>query len=55
VLEATTHSEVCHCCEFIAALVTILPLIPLLFRRCYPAVLPLFRAAVPADKTKQLQ
>jgi hypothetical protein len=35
--------------------VTILPLISLLFRRCYPAVLPLFRAAVLTDKAKQLQ
>jgi hypothetical protein len=45
----------CHCCEFIAEDVTILPPISLLFRRCYPAVLPLFRTAVSADKTKQLQ
>jgi len=35
--------------------VTILPLISLLFCRCYPAVLPLFRAAVSAGKTEQLQ
>jgi len=45
----------CYCCEFIADIVTILPLISLLYRRCYPAVLPLFRAAVLAGKTKQLQ
>jgi hypothetical protein len=54
VLGAET-SQVCDCCGFIADLVTILPLISLLFRRCYPAVLPLFRAAVPGGKTKQLQ
>jgi hypothetical protein len=42
------------CCEFIADNAIILSLISLLFRRCYPAVLPLISAAVSTDKTQQL-
>jgi len=40
-------------CEFVADTVIILSLISVLFRRCYPAVLPLISAAVSTGKTKQ--